>query len=58
MANKQTDYLAQWLSEFPQQRAFITHPKRVHWFRQHECPVRHDNELDIEWQKIVRQLRE
>lgn len=56
MENRSTDHLAHWLSEYPNQRGFITHPDRVRWFSSNPCPVAtHEDEA---WNQIVSRFRE
>ena len=58
MENRERANLAHWLSEYPNQRAFIIHPSRVRWFMAHQCPNTSEEVPDAIWEAIVKQLRE
>lgn len=58
MTNTETDYLARWISEFPNQKWFITNPHMEGWFRSNPCPNVYYSVSEEEWIRLIRLLRE
>jgi hypothetical protein len=47
-----SDNLNRWLSEYPLQRFFITHPLRIGFFTRHPPP----QEENDEWNRLIAQI--
>lgn len=55
--DKQASNLAHWISEFPKQARFMTHPSRIGFFFNEPPPIVGRRVPDDEWRKIVKNIR-